>query len=44
MNKEKMFEIEIAKAFGQELVDKLKRIPEETSNMSIRSFPELNVF
>ncbi len=30
MNKEKMFEIEIAKAFGQELVDKIKKLPDET--------------
>ncbi len=30
MNKEKTFEIEIAKAFGQELVDKIKKLPDET--------------
>ncbi len=30
MNKEKIFEIEIAKEYGQELVDKIKRLPDET--------------
>ncbi len=25
-----MFEMEIAKAFGQELVDKIKKLPDET--------------
>lgn len=31
MNKEKMFEIEIAKMYGQELVDKIKTLPDETT-------------
>ncbi|VVB97164.1 Uncharacterised protein [uncultured archaeon] len=31
MNKEKMFEIEIAKEFSQELVDKIKKLPDETN-------------
>jgi hypothetical protein len=30
MNKEKRFEIEIAKEFGQDLVDKIKKLPDET--------------
>lgn len=30
LNKEKMFEIEIAKEYGQELVDKIKLLPDET--------------
>ncbi len=30
MNKEKTFEMEIAKEFGQELVDKIKKLPDET--------------
>ncbi|VVB92313.1 Uncharacterised protein [uncultured archaeon] len=30
MNKEKMFEIEMAKEFGQEFVDKIKALPDET--------------
>ncbi len=28
MNKEKMFKIEIAKEFGQELVNKIKKLPD----------------
>jgi hypothetical protein len=35
MNKDKMFEIEIAKVFGQELVDKIKTLPDETSQDDI---------
>ncbi len=35
MNKEKMFEIEIAKVYGQELVDKIKRLPDETAHDDI---------
>jgi hypothetical protein len=31
MNKEKKFEIEIAKEYGQELVDKIKLLPDETN-------------
>ncbi|VVB85564.1 Uncharacterised protein [uncultured archaeon] len=30
MKKERIFEIEIAKEFGQELVDKIKKLPDET--------------
>lgn len=30
INKEKIFEIEIAKEYGQELVDKIKALPDET--------------
>ncbi len=30
MNKEKKFEIEIAKEYGQEIVDKIKLLPDET--------------
>lgn len=30
--KEKMFEIEIAKEFGQELVDKIKGLPDEITH------------
>ena len=30
MNKEKMFEIVIAKEYGQELIDKIKLLPDET--------------
>ncbi len=30
VNKEKLYEIEIAKAFGQKLVDKIKKLPDET--------------
>jgi hypothetical protein len=30
MNKEKMYEIAIAKEFGQEFVDKIKLLPDET--------------
>ncbi len=29
MNEEKMFEIEIAKKFGQKLVDEIKKLPDE---------------
>jgi hypothetical protein len=32
VDKEKMFEIEIAKVYGQELVDKIKTLPNETTN------------
>ena len=35
MNKEKMFETEIAKLYGQELVDKIKMLPEETTHDDI---------
>jgi len=30
MNKDKKFEIEIAKEYGQEIVDKIKLLPDET--------------
>ncbi len=30
VNKEKMLEMEIAKEFGQELVDKIKKLQDET--------------
>jgi hypothetical protein len=30
MNKEKMFEIAVAKEYGQELVDRIKLLPDET--------------
>ena len=32
MDKEKMFEIEIAKVYGQELVDKIRTLPQETTH------------
>jgi len=35
MNKEKIFEIEIAKLYGQELVDKIKMLPDETTHEDI---------
>jgi hypothetical protein len=35
VNKEKMFEIEIAKMYGQELVDKIKMLPDETTHDDI---------
>ncbi len=41
MNKEKTFEIEIAKEFGQELVDKIKKLPDETvytGNKYVKSY------
>ena len=31
VNKEKIFEIEIAKLYGQQLVDKIKTLPDETT-------------
>lgn len=34
LNKEKMFEIEIAKMYGQELVDKIKKLPDEINDRS----------
>ncbi len=33
MNIEKRFEIEIAKEFGQELVDKIKKLPDEKPSL-----------
>ena len=35
VNKEKIFEIEIAKMYGQELVDKIKTLPDETTHDDI---------
>ena len=35
MNKEKIFEIEIAKLYGQEFVDKIKMLPDETTHEDI---------
>jgi len=32
VNKEKMFEIEMAKLYGQEFVDKIKKLPDETTH------------
>jgi hypothetical protein len=32
VNKEKMFEIEMAKVYGQEFVDKIKTLPDETTH------------
>jgi len=40
MNKEKMFEIEIAKVYGQELVDKIKTLPDETTYDDIPSITQ----
>ena len=34
-NKEKMFEIEMAKVYGQEFVDKIKMLPDETTHDDI---------
>jgi hypothetical protein len=39
MNKEKRFEIEIAKEFGQELVDKIKELPDETHSRENYNMP-----
>ncbi len=34
MGKEKIFEIEIAREYGQELVDKIKELPDETPTIT----------
>ncbi len=42
MNKEKMFEIEMAKTFGQEFVDKIKALPDETPAITRGSLADRN--
>ncbi len=37
MNKEKIFEIEMAKEFGQEFVDKIKSLPDENQVITQRN-------